>query len=77
MPLRPGDDAVAALGTLAAKGIRLVLTDMTGDVVLKLAAAGKPAEQTIFNVAAPDDKLRGGGLPGEYDPCRTQPRDAG
>lgn len=57
--LRAGDDAVAALGKLAGQGILLVLTDAPGDVVLKLADAAAPQRQTIFNIASPDDALRG------------------
>lgn len=57
--LREGDDPVAALGKLAAKGILLVLADLPGDLVLKLADAAAARKQTIFNIAAPDDALRG------------------
>ena len=59
VPLREDDDAVAELAKLAQGGIMLVLTDAPGEVVLKLADAAAKAKQTIFNVAAPDDSLRG------------------
>jgi ABC transporter substrate binding protein (PQQ-dependent alcohol dehydrogenase system) len=59
VPLRGDDDSVAELGKLAGQGIRLVLTDMPADGVVKLADAAKGASQTVFNVAAPDDALRG------------------
>ena len=57
--LRGDDDAVAALGKLAGQGILLVLTDLPGGAVLKLADAAGPQKQTIFNISAPDDSLRG------------------
>jgi ABC transporter substrate binding protein (PQQ-dependent alcohol dehydrogenase system) len=57
--LREEDDPVAALATLAGQGIRFVLTDLPGAAVLKLADAAAGQNQTIFNIAAPDDSLRG------------------
>ena len=59
VPLRGDDDPVAELGKLAGQGILLVLTDLPADAVLKLADAARPQNQTIFNVSAPDDSLRG------------------
>lgn len=59
--LRGDDDPVAALGKLAEQRILLVLTDLPGDAVLKLADAAGPQKQTIFNISAPDDSLRGAG----------------
>lgn len=58
-PVRAATDIVAELARLTAQGIRLVLTDVPGPLVLKLALAAKPSGTTIFNVAAPDDDLRG------------------
>ena len=54
-----GGDVADAIAGLAAKGIRLVLTDL--DAPQLLVAAGLPvaAPVTIFNTAAPDDRLRG------------------
>jgi ABC transporter substrate binding protein (PQQ-dependent alcohol dehydrogenase system) len=49
---------VAALEGLAAQGVKLVMTDLPGASVLKLADAGKAHGMTIFNLAAPDDSLR-------------------
>ncbi len=58
-PVRAATDIVAELARLTAQGIRLVLTDAPGPLVLKLALAAKASGTTIFNVAAPDDDLRG------------------
>lgn len=57
-PVRADDDPVAALNTLIGQGIRLVITDIPADGVLKLADAGQGQGVTVFNVAAPDDSLR-------------------
>ena len=59
VPVRAASDIVAELKTLTDQGIRLVLTDAPGPLVLKLALAAKPSGTTILNVAAPDDDLRG------------------
>jgi ABC transporter substrate binding protein (PQQ-dependent alcohol dehydrogenase system) len=77
--LRAGDDAVAALGKLAGQGILLVLTDLPGDAVLKLADAAAAQKQTIFNIAAPDDSLRGADCRGDLinvAPSRAMLADA-
>ncbi|HEX4366874.1 MAG TPA: ABC transporter substrate-binding protein [Rhodopila sp.] len=58
VPVRPNADVVAALEGLATKGVKLVMTDLPGAAVLKLADAGKAHGMTIFNLAAPDDSLR-------------------
>jgi ABC transporter substrate binding protein (PQQ-dependent alcohol dehydrogenase system) len=54
-----GGEVSAAFSDLAAKGIRLVVTDL--DAPALLAVAGQPAasQVTIFNTGAPDDRLRG------------------
>jgi ABC transporter substrate binding protein (PQQ-dependent alcohol dehydrogenase system) len=54
-----GGDVAAAFRDLTVKGIRLVLTDL--DAPQLLATAGPPdaVPVTIFNTAAPDDRLRG------------------
>jgi ABC transporter substrate binding protein (PQQ-dependent alcohol dehydrogenase system) len=52
------DDAVAAMDALTQRGIRLVLTDLPGDRLLKLADKGRSEQVTLFNIAAPDDALR-------------------
>ena len=56
--VRSNDDPVAALDTLVAKGIRLVITDRPAADVLRLADAGAPHGVTIFNAGAPDDAIR-------------------
>lgn len=59
VPLHASDDVLAELARLTAAGVRLVLTDAPGPQVLRLAVAARPSGTTIFNVAAPDDSLRG------------------
>lgn len=58
VPVRKGADLTAALSKLAGQGVRLVMTDVSGDGVLALAEAGRAQGITIFNLAAPDDRLR-------------------
>jgi ABC transporter substrate binding protein (PQQ-dependent alcohol dehydrogenase system) len=56
----PGDDDIAAaLRNLAAKGIRLFVTDLAAPELLLVADLPEAAPGTIFNTAAPDDRLRG------------------
>ncbi|HEX4260682.1 MAG TPA: ABC transporter substrate-binding protein [Acetobacteraceae bacterium] len=57
-PVQPADDPTAALASLAAQQIGLVLTDLPADDVSKLAAAAAAHGITIFNIQAPDDRLR-------------------
>ncbi len=52
------DDPVAALDTLIARGIRLVVTDRPAADVLRLAEAGAAHGVTIFNAGAAEDSLR-------------------
>jgi ABC transporter substrate binding protein (PQQ-dependent alcohol dehydrogenase system) len=58
VPLRSLDDSVSALGKLTQQGIALVLTNIPAESLLALAAAAKGNNQTLFNLAAPDDALR-------------------
>jgi ABC transporter substrate binding protein (PQQ-dependent alcohol dehydrogenase system) len=58
VPVRPGADLVAALDGLAAKDVKLVMTDLPAADVLTLANAGRAHDITIFNLAAQDDSLR-------------------
>ncbi len=51
-------DVAAAFRNLAAKGIRLVVTDLSAPALLKVADLPEAAHVTIFNTAAPDDRLR-------------------
>jgi ABC transporter substrate binding protein (PQQ-dependent alcohol dehydrogenase system) len=57
-PLRAGDDPVAALHELTQSGAKLILTDLPGEALLKLAGAARDGGVTLFNVKAPDDRLR-------------------
>ncbi len=49
----------AAFRDLAANDIRLVVTDLAAPELLSIAALPEAASFTIFNTAAPDDRLRG------------------
>ncbi len=53
-----GGDVAAALRELAAKGVRLVATDLDAPQLLRVAALPEAAQMTILNTAAPDDRLR-------------------
>jgi ABC transporter substrate binding protein (PQQ-dependent alcohol dehydrogenase system) len=57
-PVHADDDAVAALAALTQRGIRLVLSDLPADHLLKLADAGRAESVVLFNIGAPDDTLR-------------------
>jgi ABC transporter substrate binding protein (PQQ-dependent alcohol dehydrogenase system) len=54
-----GGDVGGAFRGLAAKGTRLVLSGLDAPQLLALAALPDAARATIFNTAAPDDRLRG------------------
>jgi ABC transporter substrate binding protein (PQQ-dependent alcohol dehydrogenase system) len=54
-----GGDLAGALHALTATGVRLVVTDLDAPQLLALAALPDTARATIFNTAAPDDRLRG------------------
>jgi ABC transporter substrate binding protein (PQQ-dependent alcohol dehydrogenase system) len=54
--LKSGDDAAAASVELAQHGIALVVADLPADALLK--AAGAAHDALLFNVGAPDDRLR-------------------
>jgi ABC transporter substrate binding protein (PQQ-dependent alcohol dehydrogenase system) len=56
----PADgEIVDAFRELAANDIHLVVTDLAAPELLSLAALPEAAQVTIFNTAAPDDRLRG------------------
>ena len=55
--LKDGDDPAAALAALAARGVSLLLADLSADALLKAAGADAP-RMLIFNVSATDDRLR-------------------
>lgn len=57
--VRDNADMPASLAKLTDQGIRLVLSDVDAPRLLKLADAGKAAGVVLFNLAAPDDSLRG------------------
>jgi ABC transporter substrate binding protein (PQQ-dependent alcohol dehydrogenase system) len=52
-------DIAAAFRDLAAKGIRLVVTDLSVADLLSVASLPEAAQATIFDTAAADDRLRG------------------
>jgi ABC transporter substrate binding protein (PQQ-dependent alcohol dehydrogenase system) len=52
-------DIAASFRDLAANNIRLVVTDLAAPELLSVAALPEAASITIFNTAAPDDRLRG------------------
>lgn len=56
--LKDGADVAGAVDRLAGAGISLVLADLPADALLKAADTGKARGVLIFNVAAPDDRLR-------------------
>jgi ABC transporter substrate binding protein (PQQ-dependent alcohol dehydrogenase system) len=56
--LKDGDDPVAAIESLAQRGIALVIAAMPADALLKAADAGKARGMLLFNVGATDDRLR-------------------
>jgi ABC transporter substrate binding protein (PQQ-dependent alcohol dehydrogenase system) len=53
-----GQAEPAALRALVATDIRLSLTDLDADRLLALADSGRADGVTLFNIAAPDDRLR-------------------
>ena len=57
-PVRADDDPAAILATLTDRGVRLILTDLPADRLLKLASAGRADGVVLFNIRAPDDALR-------------------
>lgn len=58
MHLKDGDDPAAAVKQLASQGIKLVVTDLPADALLKAADAGKALGMLFFNAAAAADRLR-------------------
>lgn len=59
VPVRDDADLPAALAQLAAAQAALVLCDLPAAPLLQLADAGRARGMTVFNVASPDDALRG------------------
>ncbi|WP_020174172.1 ABC transporter substrate-binding protein [Methyloferula stellata] len=56
--LKEGDDPIAALNTLLAKGINLIMLDLPPDQMLAVADAAKGKPVIFFNTSAPEDSLR-------------------
>jgi ABC transporter substrate binding protein (PQQ-dependent alcohol dehydrogenase system) len=52
-------DIATAFQDLAARNIRLVVTDLSAADLLWVASLPEAAQATIFDIAAPDDRLRG------------------
>ena len=52
-------DIAAAFRDLAARNVRLVVTDLPAAELLSVAGLPEAATATIFDTAAPDDRLRG------------------
>ena len=52
-------DVAAAFRDLAAKGVRLVVTDLAAAELLSVAGLPEAAPATIFDAGSPDDRLRG------------------
>ena len=52
-------DVAATFRDLAAKGVRLVVTDLAAAELLSIASLPEAAPATIFDTAASDDRLRG------------------
>jgi ABC transporter substrate binding protein (PQQ-dependent alcohol dehydrogenase system) len=54
-----GGDVAAGLRNLAAKGVRLVVTDLPAPELLAVAGLPEAADMTFFNTGSADDRLRG------------------
>jgi ABC transporter substrate binding protein (PQQ-dependent alcohol dehydrogenase system) len=53
------EDIAASFRGLVAKDVRLVVTDLAAPELLSIAGMPEAASVTLFNTAAPDDRLRG------------------
>jgi ABC transporter substrate binding protein (PQQ-dependent alcohol dehydrogenase system) len=56
--VRADDDPASVLAAMTDRGIRLILTEIPADRLLKFAAAGRANGVVLFNIRAPDDALR-------------------
>jgi ABC transporter substrate binding protein (PQQ-dependent alcohol dehydrogenase system) len=52
------DDPTSAVDALAAKGVRLVIADLSADSLLRAADGGRSRGMLFFNSGATDDRLR-------------------
>jgi ABC transporter substrate binding protein (PQQ-dependent alcohol dehydrogenase system) len=56
--LNDGDDPAAAGAALGERGISLLIADLPADALIKAADAAAARGMLVFNVGAPDDRLR-------------------
>src|SRR5262249_2265854 len=56
--LKPTDDPAAAVTAMADRGISLVLADLPADALIVAADAARARGLLMFNVGAPDERLR-------------------
>jgi len=56
--LAPGDDAAAAAQKLVDEGAVAIVADLSADDLLHVADALKQRDTLLFNISAPDDRLR-------------------
>jgi ABC transporter substrate binding protein (PQQ-dependent alcohol dehydrogenase system) len=56
--LKETDDPVQAIGTLADRGIALVIADLPAEALIRVADAARARGVLLFNVGATDDRLR-------------------
>jgi ABC transporter substrate binding protein (PQQ-dependent alcohol dehydrogenase system) len=57
-PLDEGADIGAAIDTLADKGVRLIIADLSPDQLLAASERAKAKSALLFNISATDDRLR-------------------
>jgi ABC transporter substrate binding protein (PQQ-dependent alcohol dehydrogenase system) len=56
--INEADDPTTAVESLATKGVRLVIADLSVDSLLRAADAGRNRDMLFFNSGATDDRLR-------------------
>ena len=56
--LNDGEDPAAAVAALGERGVLLLIADLPADALIKAADAAVARGMLIFNVGAPDDRLR-------------------
>lgn len=56
--IREGDDPVAAIRALADRQISLIIADLPADALLRAADSGRSRGLILFNIGAPDERLR-------------------
>jgi ABC transporter substrate binding protein (PQQ-dependent alcohol dehydrogenase system) len=55
----PGEDPLPAFERLVADGSSVLVLDLPGDALVRVADAAKGRDLLLFNAGAPDDRLRG------------------